>query len=531
MFNSLHLDLTVDILPDNLKEATGQGDQEGVLEEGHEDEEAGAVEQNTSQPEAVGALGEKRVVVIDREAGFSDSHQVRPLQFQAEVPEIKESFCVEAGVEDTVTPAEDVVKELVTETRAAPGETERPDKSHPSALTPTSVEEAAAEAEGDSPYDAVDLNNVVMFHVPPIQINDKLPISVIAELPCGGTNTQAENHLFEMDLRIGGDQCSPDKHTTPTCTSHCMPDNLSEVGVGYAVKPMETTGTANVRDVDQTDQAIVPGYGLAVAKGQYPIAGRMPGQLNVLFAVELEMDELNDFPDTDLSLVIGANDTVNPAAEGDPSVESHIELDRGPRHRTGAFDLKKDVQEKTVKHGHSLPEKNEEHLIIILLSLIDSLAWVRESGNDLIKITRQLCGQIHNDFSALSTQVICPFLKSETNNSHTAPRTSSTHAAVVFAIVPLSSHPCPIPTSPWLESLAQLVAGRLCTESETSIIDQDLEKQGEESQRGRLLQNLHRGEGRRDRDSQDPKPGHITWASRSSAPSSLTNIGHFVTFF
>ena len=321
-----------------------------------------------------------------------------------------------------------------------------------------------------------------MFHVPPIQINDKLPISVIAELPCGGTNTQAENHLFEMDLRIGGDQCSPDKHTTPTCTSHCMPDNLSEVGVGYAVKPMETTGTANVRDVDQTDQAIVPGYGLAVAKGQYPIAGRMPGQLNVLFAVELEMDELNDFPDTDLSLVIGANDTVNPAAEGDPSVESHIELDRGPRHRTGAFDLKKDVQEKTVKHGHSLPEKNEEHLIIILLSLI-------------------------------------------------APRTSSTHAAVVFAIVPLSSHPCPIPTSPWLESLAQLVAGRLCTESETSIIDQDLEKQGEESQRGRLLQNLHRGEGRRDRDSQDPKPGHITWASRSSAPSSLTNIGHFVTFF
>ena len=142
--------------------------------------------------------------------------------------------------------------------------------------------------------------------------------------------------------------------------------------------------------------------------GQYPIAGRMPGQFNVLFAVELEMDELNDFPDTNLSLVIGVN------------VES--QLDRGPRHRTGASDLKKDVQ-KIVKHGHSLPEKNEEHLIIIFLSLIDSLAWVRESGNNLIKITRQLCAQIHNDFSALS------------------------HAAVVFAIVPLSSHPCPIPTS------------------------------------------------------------------------------------
>merc|ERR1719507_1847557 len=98
-------------------------------------------------------------------------------------------------------------------------------------------------------------------------------------------------------------------------------------------KPMEITGTATVWDVDQTVQAIadsrniiiVPGYGLAVAKGQYPVAemvallrkkgknisfgihpvaGRMPGQLNVLLAeagvpydVVMEMDELNDdFP-------------------------------------------------------------------------------------------------------------------------------------------------------------------------------------------------------------------------------------------
>merc|ERR1712046_268725 len=93
---------------------------------------------------------------------------------------------------------------------------------------------------------------------------------------------------------------------------------------------------------------IVPGYGLAVAKAQYaiaeivdylkkkgkdvrfgihPVAGRMPGQLNVLLAeagvpydVVLEMDEINDdFPDTHLALVIGANDTVNSAAEDDPN--------------------------------------------------------------------------------------------------------------------------------------------------------------------------------------------------------------------
>merc|ERR1712142_345549 len=121
-------------------------------------------------------------------------------------------------------------------------------------------------------------------------------------------------------------------------------------------KPMEITGTATVWDVDQTVQAIadskniiiVPGYGLAVAKGQYPVAemvsllrkkgkdvkfgihpvaGRMPGQLNVLLAeagvpydVVYEMDELNeDWDDVDLSLVIGANDTVNSAAEDDPN--------------------------------------------------------------------------------------------------------------------------------------------------------------------------------------------------------------------
>merc|ERR1712001_610148 len=98
--------------------------------------------------------------------------------------------------------------------------------------------------------------------------------------------------------------------------------------------------------VDAKNIIIVPGYGLAVAKGQYPVAelvsilkkkgknvrfgihpvaGRMPGQLNVLLAeagvpydVVLEMDEINvDFPDTDLALVIVANDTVNFSADDD----------------------------------------------------------------------------------------------------------------------------------------------------------------------------------------------------------------------
>ena len=93
---------------------------------------------------------------------------------------------------------------------------------------------------------------------------------------------------------------------------------------------------------------ITPGYGMAVAQAQYPVAdltatlrakgidvrfgihpvaGRLPGHMNVLLAeaklpydIVLEMDEINDdFPDTDVVLVIGANDTVNPAASEDPT--------------------------------------------------------------------------------------------------------------------------------------------------------------------------------------------------------------------
>ena len=113
------------------------------------------------------------------------------------------------------------------------------------------------------------------------------------------------------------------------------------------VRPIIASETADLL-AESKSVIIVPGYGMAVAQAQHsvfeltqllrarginvrfgihPVAGRMPGHMNVLLAeakvpydIVLEMDELNDdFPDTDVAMVIGANDIVNPAAEDDPT--------------------------------------------------------------------------------------------------------------------------------------------------------------------------------------------------------------------
>ena len=113
------------------------------------------------------------------------------------------------------------------------------------------------------------------------------------------------------------------------------------------VTPISATETAELLR-EAKSVIIVPGYGMAVAQAQHtvyeitkflrekgvnirfgihPVAGRMPGHMNVLLAeakvpydIVFEMDELNDdFPKTDVVMVIGANDIVNPGAQDDPS--------------------------------------------------------------------------------------------------------------------------------------------------------------------------------------------------------------------
>ncbi len=113
------------------------------------------------------------------------------------------------------------------------------------------------------------------------------------------------------------------------------------------VTPISAVETAEMLK-EAKEVIIVPGYGMAVAQAQHtvhditqalrergvnvrfgihPVAGRMPGHMNVLLAeakvpydIVFEMDELNeDFPDADVAMVIGANDIVNPAAQEDPT--------------------------------------------------------------------------------------------------------------------------------------------------------------------------------------------------------------------
>ena len=155
--------------------------------------------------------------------------------------------------------------------------------------------------------------------------------AILSIIMCRAMNRSIWNVIF------GG--FGSDSGKSPAPTADAAPEgDIQETQVDEVVERLAAAKTV----------VIVPGYGMAVARAQHkvhemteilrerganvrfaihPVAGRLPGHMNVLLAeanvpydIVLEMDEINDdLPDTDVVLVIGANDIVNPSAETDES--------------------------------------------------------------------------------------------------------------------------------------------------------------------------------------------------------------------
>lgn len=171
--------------------------------------------------------------------------------------------------------------------------------------------------------------------------------------------------------------------------------------------------------VEAENIVIVPGYGLAVAQAQFavadiakklksfgknvrfgihPVAGRMPGQLNVLLAeagvpydMVFEMDEINDdFEETDVVLVIGASDTVSSAAEDDPSCSIYGMPVLRVWKAKEVFVLKRSIG-STGYTGLENPILYNENTEVLLGDAHDSCEALRTHLNELCSVDSDFC--------------------------------------------------------------------------------------------------------------------------------------------
>lgn len=159
--------------------------------------------------------------------------------------------------------------------------------------------------------------------------------AILSYIMCKSMNRSIVSVIFGG---FGGDSDAPAKVLTPEEEAELAARTVNEIDAAGLSEKL-----VNAKSV-----VIVPGYGLAQARAQHkvyqlvknlkargvevrfaihPVAGRLPGHMNILLAeaavpydIVLELEEINgDFPNTDVVLVIGANDIVNPLAQEDPS--------------------------------------------------------------------------------------------------------------------------------------------------------------------------------------------------------------------
>ncbi|RMF79391.1 MAG: NAD(P)(+) transhydrogenase (Re/Si-specific) subunit beta, partial [Nitrospirae bacterium] len=212
---------------------------------------------------------------------------------------------------------------------------------------------------------------------------------ILTKVMCDGMNRSLANVLF------GG-----------FGTEAEAPGEVPPAGEGEEGKPKSATVEEAVEMLKEAKSVIiVPGYGLAAAQAQHavreladllqergatvkyaihPVAGRMPGHMNVLLAEAnvpytqlYDMDDINDeFENTDLSIVIGANDVVNPAAKNNP---------QSPIYGMPVLDVEKSKRVMVLKRSMNPGFAGIENELFLMPNTVMVFGDAKETVNGFIK--------------------------------------------------------------------------------------------------------------------------------------------------